>query len=367
MNSIFNDSDLLEALFKIAQQGQAPVNTEQLKNTALKMIDSLKQETSAVKANSNPNFSDLKDLRSFLAWAKSSGATVNGEKVIKDPTADDPTDKGPVAEYLNALLLDLRKKSVGKGLYSESIANLIFQLNKAVGTKLDMYEPEETKTQAPKNPEPANDKAPGTETAKNTMVSIKVGPDGLPVEKSEAGQQGSGAALPAEKIVPGGKMSLTLLNGSVVNVNDIVRRSEQALAYFAKPLPELYVQLHGVVERMGRGMVYFDSVTGKSPNQNSVSTAPTDGELTVKERLSTSFQTASGRQYNNAELATIANAFHSILMEVINFYAILKTVDTFSEWQADFDHQMDMANRYVANFGGASRQLASSHQNNTRI
>lgn len=360
MNSIFHDDNLLEALIRIGQEKSAPTNLDQLKNTALKLIDNLKQDSSPIKANSNPSFTDLKSLDAFTQWARSSGATFAGQPVVDDKGAD--------AEGLQALLLDLRKKAVGsKGLYSEAIANLIMQLNKNFGTKIDQYEPAEVKPGAGTDPaNPGKNKGVG-----NASVNVKVDQSSIDGVNGTPGAAGTPNLFEISK--SGG---LSLLDGLAIDFDETYLRANQISNYVMKMEPRVAAILTQVVNKIGNVKHNFDMLTAKSPNLNTLGCYPSDGSLEIRDRIKSTFnagvtpneadKTNAPTAYRYDELAKIAIAFSSLMVEVGSFYYILQRIPSFAQLP-ELQKQMEWSKLYKTNFMDAAGQFSGQHQSATQI
>lgn len=358
MSSIFYNDELIEELLKIAQQ-KVPNNINQLKNTAFELIKNLKQEASPSKANSNPTFSDLKDMPSFVNWLKTSGATYNNQPIITDGTT--------FSDRFNSFLVDLRKKSAGNGLYEESIANLIYLLNKSVGTKIDLYEPEEKKQETtPEAPKPAVGPN-GEELAKHTQVGVKIGPDGI---LDPNNQQGTQAQIGA-----GGGRGVSILDGLIVDMDEMFDAASSINTNtIAKYDPKVSGFLsYQVIAKMRNIKTSFDSLTQKSPSINGVKASPSDEAMALSATLQRSFNSGVNPDngahklpsaYTYEELTKIAISIASMMEQVATFYAAIQRIPSFSS-MPEIKKQMEIAENYERNFMSASSQLGALHKSTT--
>src|ERR1700674_1474119 len=102
MSFIYEDKELLEKLFTIAKFGQAkPVDPDQLKGLALKLVNNLRVEASPIKAAGPIKPSDIYPANNLINWLERNNATYNGKPIVSG-------DK--ISEDLAPFLEDLRQK-----------------------------------------------------------------------------------------------------------------------------------------------------------------------------------------------------------------------------------------------------------------
>lgn len=343
MSSLIYNKDLLEKLLVIAQEKPIQFSQNQLNNTAIEVIKNLRNQLSPLKASKDPTFTDIESLENFKNWAKTNSAAAQGNLLIQNDRFSLPV--------LEKFLVDLRDRFASNAEFSESLANLIEQANKTLGTKISIYKPA---------PKPAEAKPVGNnDTAKNVMVGVKVGPDGLPVEQTNQ------KSNPANKGLSG-SAGMTLLDGMAVDFDEIYRDASAIYGRAIGMEPKIGPFLNQAVAKIGSVKARFDGLTLKTQHLNSVAAEPGMGSIALISRIEAAFNTGPKASYSEFELAEISKAFADLMQIIGTFYAGIRRIPLLAE-SPEIEKQIEWARLYSKNFMEASYQFTSRAESRIKI
>lgn len=343
MSFIYDDQDLLQKLYKLAQDA-VPSNNNQLKDTALQLIDGLKQTFSPLKASSDPTFTDLVDLHSFSEWAEKNNATFNNQPLSSNIMTDDGAQPQTNKSVLTAFLTDLSKKAAGKDTgYYEAVNNLIEQANKRYLTTIKPYVAPTEKENAPGNTAESN-----KDGKHPYMVNVKLEDKALPPGDQKGEQGTTGKQLTPEFKSKLGA-SLGLLDQNTVDFDEIVGEAVDLHKFIGDHINgKLHTYLSPVIQNMRATSSKFHLATAKTPDIPALSAS--HDEVSIMRNIKSNFM-----NYTDIELANIARCYHELMNDVDVFFASCKK--GFGQLGMNFDeidNQIRLAKEYSTVFFNVS-------------
>lgn len=348
---IYQDKNLIEQLISIAQQTvpqptqpkSSIMSQQDMNQSALELIKNLRAQVSAVKANSNPTFSDLETLENFRNWAKQNNASNQGVNLVNNDRFD--------LKVLQTFLSDMRERFSSNPEFSESIANLIDQANKAfkaLGLKIPLYTPEK------KNEPATNDKDKA-----HLNHNLKIDNDLLEKSDQTPNQTSQNSGLPQQKL-NALRENLQLLDENTIDFDEIVSRSRQLLNFIGSNMNgKLHTYLTPAVNSVEEAGRQFHQATTRTPNAPAIPASR--NEVSIQRSLESNF-----RGYNGQELATISRSYHDLMNDVNIFFASCKKAFQVQGINFDeLDKQMSLANIYSTIFFNVSNQFLATIKRDT--
>lgn len=362
MNSfIYEDKKLIEELLKIGQiKPLVQPNNLQLNQIAINTIKNLRQQLSQLKAEKNPTFKDIESLQNFKTWAETNRAhDINGNPLINNGQFD--------KRILEEFLTDLRDRFQSDPMISESLANLIKEINNVVGLKIPLYtskqeEKSDQEAKIQKKPGPIMNavKIPGNLTPKDEKEQTdKTNQINQKTEQQSQAQK-------EQEVVKNISANLNILNDNIIDTDQIAEQIKNIINFLAALKTDESIKLYAQMTRsvspvLNAAISNFTITTNKSPNANSIAAKSTDGPLQLKDTIINTYQLSSGQQYNYQELANIATAYLYFMQAVINTIAVFNSTPEFKFAEDELKTQMQRARYYFINLQGAAQQLSSSY------
>lgn len=345
------EPQLLNQLLVLAQQSEAQ-DQAKINNFALSVIQNLKNDLSSLKASRDPSFIDLESLDNFKKWAIESGAMAQGNLLIEKGNRFNKS-------VLNKFLVDLRDRFASDPDFSESIANLIDQTNKQLGTNIALYKAESPGVAPKQSPTPTN--------KSNTEKQEPVTNSG---KENQSGEQKNQEQKPAnENVKSAPRPNIIILDNRVIDFDEIYRGVWDIYRVAIKMMPDIGPLLNQWLLKINNTKSTFVSLTQKTPGLNPLAVSTDSGVMELVKNIETTFNgtvRADDGLYNGKELAQISSAFADLMRNVQSFYLTLQRIPQFSEL-SEIKNQIEWAGIYAKNFTNAAFQFRSIDQNARRV
>eukprot|EP00697_Spironema_sp_BW2_P015315 gnl/Spiro4/6105_TR3133_c0_g1_i1.p1 gnl/Spiro4/6105_TR3133_c0_g1~~gnl/Spiro4/6105_TR3133_c0_g1_i1.p1 ORF type:complete len:366 (+),score=-19.97 gnl/Spiro4/6105_TR3133_c0_g1_i1:948-2045(+) len=354
MNSfIYDTPELLEKLFVVAQEKQG-IPAAALNAAALEIIGNLRTELSNLKAAANPTFNDIESLKNFKEWAVKNEASAQGNALVDQSGRFNLT-------VLPKFLTDLRDRFASNPEFSESLANVIDQANKTLGTKVSLYPPVKTDEAQPGSVGHREGEGGGSKFA---IPESALNPE----DKSKPGS----AVAPQQQLANLAKSGgLSLLDGTTIDFDEINREAETIRNFIGDNNKRAWQALGQVTIRINNISGNFHQlIQGKTPGLDTLACTPQDDGAQLQNIIESIFNNGINQEmakkhnqplaYRYDELAEIAKYFAGLMIEISSFYNMILTIPVFKQTPdiaSALQKQLEWASAYNTNFMSAQQRF----------
>jgi hypothetical protein len=342
---IYQDQELLNKLFLIAQQVEQPNR----KAIILKQLENLKQSNQSVNLGNIRQGDRLENhlgsLKDLSAWLQSTGATFNGQLIVEDGKAD--------AEQLSGFLSDLQQKvhQSKNPRLMEQVGAIIYQANKLGMTNLDPDKP-------------ATKLAPA-ETAKKPEHSVVQLNSKVPAEDKETTTE------PApDKPASGHGIGITTpFNNTALDL-DWIHKFKAGVASYTENDKRLGRRIFMLLDTLDDDFAKYHQASENTGIEDLTITpqdAPTDAARKIKQDFR-SFVGLPGKTHGNLDLIKIVNAILDIISTTTRVLNVFNTAPPPQPLDHDIlTNQMQLANSYQDVLQGAARELQAEYESKARV
>lgn len=322
MSLLFQNSELLDKLFKIAQQADSTL--PRLQNLALKLVDNLKKDYSGIQLKgSPPTPKDLANPQSFLNWLRGN----------VDSNEQDQDEDVLVRKYLTEF-----QKSAKEPYERELLANLINQFNSKTQLGMKPYHEDKEKQQSQRSEQQTEQSAEATPAQSATL------------QQQTSPQHSKSVSRADIELLNGTQIDLDKIWGSLLSirsyVNELTRTDPRisSMDYaISSRLTYLNQTIQNYLQSAGYGAV--DSTAVKN-----FQLSPTATMSELQQKLDLMFNPpGTTPSFTYAKLKTSANHLAGIMSSIVDIIGmLLGNPATASNLGTDLlQNQLQLAKQYA--------------------